>query len=98
MVTGQAPVTLELKKNPRKNKNKSKGITYKNKIHSSSEIKYFVEIHLWKLCVTLRLRVLPVVSFFKIKVGISPCNYNVAVRFNRVMLVSLCAVTTKPVF
>ena len=29
--------------------------------------------------------------------GDSPCNYSVAIRVNRVMLVSLCAETIKPV-
>ena len=34
----------------------------------------------------------------KIQAGDSLCNYSVAIRVNRVMLVSLCAETMKPVF
>ena len=55
-------------------------------------------MNLCKLCVTLRSRVLRVVSSIRIWVGDSPWNYSVAIRVNRVMLVSLCAETIKPVF
>ena len=64
------------------------------KIHSSCEIEDFVETHLCKLCVILRTRVLRVVCPHQghEQVGDSPCNYSsVAIRVNRVMLVSLCA-------
>ena len=37
------------------------------------------------------------VSSLRILVGDSPYNYSVAIRVNRVMLVSLCAETIKPV-
>ena len=40
-------------------------IVIKVKIHSSCEIKYFVETHLYKLCVILRSRVLRVVYLCK---------------------------------
>ena len=48
---------------PRENTNKQRWYTHiiKIKIHSSCEIEYFVETHLCKLCVILRLRVLRVV-------------------------------------
>ena len=59
------------------------------KIHSSCEIEDFVETHICKLCVILRSRVLRVDS---------PYTYsNVAIRVSRVVLVSLCAETIKPV-
>ena len=70
------------------------GVT-KIKLHCSQApavIEDFVETHLCKLCVILRSRVLRVAY-----VGNSPCNYSVAIRVNRVMLVSLCAETIKPV-
>ena len=63
VVTGQAPVTLELRNTPRKNTNNPRWYTHiiKIKIHSSCEIEDFVETHLCKLCVILRSRALRVV-------------------------------------
>ena len=54
---------------------------------------------LCKLCVILQSRVLRVVCpHLRIRlVGDSPCNCSVAVRVNRLMVVSLCAETIKPV-
>ena len=68
------------------------------KIHSSCEIEYFVETHLCKLCVTLRSRVLRVVCPHQGYRSATPLAiYSVDIRVNRVMLVSLCAETIKPV-
>ena len=69
------------------------------KLHSSCEIKYFVEIHLCKPCVILRSRVLRVVCPQYGYRSATPLatNYCVAIRVNRVMLLSLCAETIKPV-
>ena len=68
------------------------------KIHSSCEIEDFVETHLCKLCAILRSRVLRVVCPHQgYRSATPPCNYSVAIRVNRVMLVSLCAETIKHV-
>ena len=70
----------------------------KNNIHSSCEIEDFVETHLCKaMCDTPIARIRGCVSSLRIEVGDSPCNYSVAIRVNRVMLVSLFAETIKPV-
>ena len=76
----------------------------KMKEHSSScEIEYFVETHsLQPVCDTPIARITGCVSSsLRIEVGDPPCNYIpgsvVAIRVNRVMLVSLCAETIKPV-
>ena len=42
-------------------------------------------------------RITGFVSSLRILVGDSPCNYSVAIRVSRVMLVSLCAETIKHV-
>ena len=50
------------------------------------------------MCDTLIARVTGCVSLLRIYVGDSPYNYSsVAIRVNRVMLVSLCAETVRPV-
>ena len=50
------------------------------------------------VCDTPIARITGCVSLLRISVGDSPCNYSsVAIRVNRVMLVSLCAETIKPV-
>ena len=49
-------------------------------------------------CDTPIARIAGFVSSSRIYVGDSPCNYSVAIRVNRVMmLVSLCAETINPV-
>ena len=67
----------------------------KIKIHSGCEIEYFVETHLCKLCVILRSRVLRVVcphQGYRSAIPLAT-TVSVAIRVNRVMLVSLCAET-----
>ena len=49
------------------------------------------------MCDTPIARITSCVSSLKIEVGDSPYNYSVAIRVDRVMLVSLCAETIKPV-
>ena len=69
------------------------------KIHSSCEIEDFVETHLCKPCVMLRSRVLRVVCPHQGYRSATPLTttYSVAIRVNKVILVSLCAETIKPV-
>ena len=49
------------------------------------------------MCDTPIARITDCVFSLRIEVGDSPYNYSVAIRVNRVMLVSLCAETIKPV-
>ena len=71
----------------------------KIKIHSSCKIEDFVEnSSLNAVCYTPIMRITGCLSSLRISVGDSPWNYSVAIRVNRVMLVSLCAETMKPVF
>ena len=49
------------------------------------------------VCDTPIARITGCVSSLRIEVGDSPYNYSVAIRVNRVMSVSLCAETIKPV-
>ena len=49
------------------------------------------------VCDTPIARITGCVSSLRIQVGNSSCKYNVAIRVNRVILVSLCAETIKPV-
>ena len=49
------------------------------------------------MCDTPIARTTSCVSSLRIYVGDSPYNYSVAIRVNRVILVSLCAETIKPV-
>ena len=60
----------------------------------------FVEIHLCLLCVILRSRVLRVACLHHGFRSATPLTttVSVAIRVNRVMSVSLCAETIKPVF
>ena len=72
----------------------------KIKIHSSCEIEDFCRNpSLQAVCDTPIARITGCVSSWRIWVGDSPCNYGVliAIGVNRVMLVSLCAETVKPV-
>ena len=48
------------------------------------------------MCDTPNARITGLVSSLWVWVGDSPCNYSVAIRVNKVMLVSLCAETIKP--
>ena len=69
------------------------------KTHSSCEIEDFVETHIYlqAVCDTPIARITGCVSSKRIQVGDSACNYSVAIRVNRVMLVILCAGTIEPV-
>ena len=49
------------------------------------------------MCDTPIARITSCVSSLRISVGDSPYNYSVAIRVNRMILVSLCAETVKPV-
>ena len=49
------------------------------------------------MCDTLIARITSCVSSSRISVGDSPYSYSVAIRVNRMILVSLCAETIKPV-
>ena len=70
----------------------------KIKINSSCEIGYIVETHLCKLCVVFRSRVLRVVCHqgYSSATPLATTG-SIAIRVNRVMLVSLCAETIEPV-
>ena len=59
----------------------------------------FAEPHLCNLYVNTPIaRITGCLSSLSIYVGDSPCNYSVAIRVNRVMMLgSLCAETIKPV-
>ena len=62
------------------------------KIHSSCEIIYFFgNLYLQAACDAPIARITGCVSSLRILVGDSPCNESIAIRVNRVMLVSLFA-------